>query len=118
MSRDCELYTVLELIGGKWKPLILFWLKEGTLRFGQLRQRMPEVSQKVLTQQLRELEQGGIIRRDVFAEVPPRVEYSLSPLGQSLIPHLQSLHDWVLEHAEALAAARRSSDIHEPTGEN
>ncbi|MGB2131180.1 MAG: winged helix-turn-helix transcriptional regulator, partial [Marinobacterium sp.] len=56
--------------------------------------------------------------RDVFPEVPPRVEYSLSPLGQSLIPHLQSLHDWVLEHAEALAAARRSSDIHEPTGEN
>lgn len=118
MSRDCELYIVLELIGGKWKPLILFWLKEDTLRFGQLRQRMPEVSQKVLTQQLRELEQGGIIRRDVFAEVPLRVEYSLSPLGRSLIPHLQSLHDWVLEHAEVLAAARRSSDIHEPTGDN
>ncbi len=117
MSRDCELYQVLELIGGKWKPLILFWLKNETLRFGQLRQQMPEVSQKVLTQQLRELEQDGIICREVFPEVPPRVEYSLSSLGCSLIPPLQSLHDWVVEHADALAAARKPSGSNEKTGE-
>lgn len=118
MREYCELYTVLELIGGKWKPLILFWLKDGTLRFGQLRQCMPDVSQKVLTQQLRELEQGGIIHRHVFPEVPPRVEYSLTPLGQSLVPHLQALHDWVVEHADALKTARMQSELPEQAGED
>lgn len=81
---SCGLDAAAAVVGGKWKPLILWALHEGPRRFGELRRAVQGVSEKMLTQQLRELESDGVIHREVYREVPPRVEYSLTPLGQSL----------------------------------
>lgn len=90
----CPVETTLMLIGDKWKVLILRDLMDGTKRFGELKRSIGSVSQKVLTAQLRALEADGIVNRKVFAEVPPRVEYSLTDLGKSLKPILDSLRIW------------------------
>lgn len=79
---------------GKWKPSILFELKDARVRSGELARRIPEATAKVLTQQLKELEQDGLVRRRVYREVPPRVEYSLTSFGESLRPVLQTIADW------------------------
>lgn len=90
----CPVETTLTLIGDKWKVLILRDLMTGTKRFGELRRSVGNVSQKVLTAQLRDMEQKGLVSRTVFAEVPPRVEYSLTELGKSLLPVLDALRVW------------------------
>lgn len=91
----CPMEMTLELIGGKWKALILWHLAlDGTLRFGALRKLFPRVTQKMLTQQLRELERDGLVLRTVYPEVPPKVEYSLTPIGRSLMPALVALNEW------------------------
>lgn len=91
----CSIELALQVIGGKWKPIILWRLGvDGTLRFGELRRIMPNITQKMLTQQLRELEADGLVRRVVYPEVPPRVEYSLTDLGRSVRPVLQQLCTW------------------------
>ena len=90
----CPVETTLMLIGDKWKVLILRELMGGTQRFGQLKKSIGSVSQKVLTAQLRDMEQNGLVRREVFAEVPPRVEYSLTELGRSLKPILDAMWNW------------------------
>jgi DNA-binding HxlR family transcriptional regulator len=84
----------LHAIGGKWKPMILWQLLEGTRRFAEIQRAIPEVSAKVLTEQLRELEADGLLGRAVFAEVPPRVEYTLTALGRGLESVLAALCDW------------------------
>lgn len=84
----------LELIGGKWKGVILWHLTQKTLRFSQLKRRLPGITQKMLTQQLRELERDKLVHRKVYAEVPPRVEYSLTELGLTLQPILQEMCAW------------------------
>ncbi len=91
---NCPVAETLELIGGKYKALILWHLSEGTLRFSELRQRIANATPKMLTQQLRELEANQLIHREVFPIVPPKVEYSLTELGQSLMPILVSMRDW------------------------
>ena len=96
--KDCPVKTTVDVIGGKWKPLILFELKDGPLRFSELRRRIPEATQKMLTQQLRQLEQDGILHRRVYAQVPPKVEYSLSPHGRTLRPLLFLMCKWGLKH--------------------
>jgi len=90
----CPVAVTLEIIGGKWKALILWHLSFKTLRFSQLQRRLQGVTQKMLTQQLRELERDGMLDRKVYAEVPPRVEYSLTAAGRSLQPILQQMCDW------------------------
>ncbi len=90
----CPVETTLTLIGDKWKVLILRDLMPGTKRFGELKRSIGNVSQKVLTAQLRDMEGSGLIHRKVYAEVPPRVEYSLTELGQSLKPILDAMQKW------------------------
>ena len=90
----CPVETTLTLIGDKWKVLILRDLMPGTKRFGELKKSIGSVSQKVLTAQLRDMEQNGLVHREVFAEVPPRVEYSLTELGRSLKPILDAMWNW------------------------
>ena len=94
----CPLEKLLQMIGGKWKAIVLWHLQSGRLRFGQLRKTMPGITQKMLTQQLRELESSGMITRTVHAEVPPRVEYALTPLGRQCKPLLKKMHDWSVKH--------------------
>jgi len=91
---QCTLEVALQLIGGRWKPLILWYLGDQTLRFSELRRQIPHATQKMLTQQLRELESDGLITRKVYAQVPPKVEYSLSGAGESLLPLLTALRQW------------------------
>ena len=90
----CPVDTTLMLIGDKWKVLILRDLMPGTKRFGELKRSVGNVSHKVLTAQLRDMEQKGLVERKVYAEVPPRVEYSLTELGRSLKPVLDAMWDW------------------------
>ena len=90
----CPVETTLTLIGDKWKVLILRDLLPGTKRFGELKKSIGSVSQKVLTAQLRAMEESGLVNRKVYAEVPPRVEYSLTELGKSLKPILDSMWAW------------------------
>lgn len=90
----CPVETTLQLIGNKWKVLILRDLLSGTKRFGELKKSIGTVSQKVLTAQLRDMEENGLVHREVYAEVPPRVEYSLTELGESLYPILESMRLW------------------------
>ncbi|MBR0061735.1 MAG: helix-turn-helix transcriptional regulator [Selenomonadaceae bacterium] len=102
MERDkifnCPVDATLSVIGGKYKPIILHHLIERTLRFGELRRIIPQASHKVLTQQLRELESDGIIHREVYLVVPPKTEYSLTPLGRTLIPIIAAMCDWGRDH--------------------
>jgi DNA-binding HxlR family transcriptional regulator len=93
-SPGCSVEAAVGLIDGKWKSVILFHLTAGTLRFGELRRHLPEVTPRMLTNQLRELEQDGLVLRKVYAQVPPKVEYSLSPLGRTMEPILLALKDW------------------------
>lgn len=93
-ENNCPVEATLELIGGKYKALILWHLSECTLRYSQLRSRIGGITPKMLTQQLRELEAKSLIRREVFPIVPPKVEYSLTELGKSLMPILVAMRDW------------------------
>ncbi|MET9487716.1 helix-turn-helix domain-containing protein [Nocardia sp. NPDC006630] len=90
----CPVEVTVDLIGGKWKPVILAHLKEGVRRYGELRRLMPSTSEKMLIQQLRELEAAGLVRRTVFGTVPPQVEYDLTEEGWSLVPVLTALYEW------------------------
>lgn len=97
----CPVETTLTLIGDKWKVLILRDLMPGTKRFGELKKSVGNVSQKVLTVQLRAMEESGLVHREVYAEVPPRVEYSLTELGRSLKPILDSMWAWGEEYKKS-----------------
>ena len=90
----CGVEVTLAVVGGKWKGLILWHLRLKTLRFAQLQRRLRSVTQKMLTQQLRELEANGLIHRQIYAEVPPRVEYSLTDEGQRILPILELMCQW------------------------
>jgi DNA-binding HxlR family transcriptional regulator len=94
----CPAESTLGVIGGKWKLLILRELLSGVSRFGELRRRLSGVSEKMLAQHLRELETDGIVERKIYAEVPPRVEYSLTAAGKTLKPIIDGLHEWGLAH--------------------
>jgi DNA-binding HxlR family transcriptional regulator len=93
---SCSVEITLKVIGGRWKVLILRELFTGIKRFGELHRALHGITQKMLTQQLRELEQDGIINRNVYLQVPPKVEYSLTELGETLKPILDAMHEWGL----------------------
>ncbi|EKS38479.1 MAG TPA: transcriptional regulator [Afipia sp.] len=90
----CSVEVTLDLIDGKWKGVILYHLQEGRLRFGELRKKLPRITQRMLTKQLRALEEDDLIVRKVYAEVPPRVDYELSETGQRLRPVIDALKAW------------------------
>ena len=95
---NCPVTATLELIGGKWKTIILYSLSAGTKRFGEIAVRIPDISRKVLTEQLKELETDGLILREQYKEIPPRVEYTLTDLGKSLSPVFRELEIWGKEN--------------------
>jgi DNA-binding HxlR family transcriptional regulator len=101
---NCEKELTLSLISGKWKIVIIYHLAtEGTLRFSELNRLLPKITHKVLTTQIRELEEDGIVHRKVFPEVPPRVEYSLTDLGESLMPIVLMMYEWGKENIKYYA---------------
>jgi DNA-binding HxlR family transcriptional regulator len=101
----CPVEAALDVIGGKWKALILFWLRDRACRFGELRRSIPDVSERMLTQQLRELEDDGVVRRKVYPQVPPKVEYSLTLYGRTLRPITELLCEWGTKHVRRLERA-------------
>ena len=106
----CPVEDTLNVIAGRWKILVLWWLQEGELRFGELRRRIPTITQKMLTQQLRQMEAEALVEREVFAQVPPKVIYRLTERGQSLRPVLHSLYEWSRDHPP-MGAAGRQPDV-------
>lgn len=107
MPELCNVEVTLVVAGGKWKMLILKYLLDGTLRFGELRKMMPSVSPRMLSRQLKELENDGLITRTVYAEAPPRTEYSVSDLGESLRELVDKLDNWgalYRDHIQSRAA--------------
>jgi DNA-binding HxlR family transcriptional regulator len=103
----CPVRDVLDHMGDKWSTLLLITLGERPLRFGELRRAVPDISQRMLTQTLRDLQRDGLISRHVFPTTPPSVEYALTPLGTSLLVPLSTLIQWADDHHEAIRAARR-----------
>lgn len=93
-TENCPVEATLDLVGGKYKALILWHLSGGTLRFSELRNRIPKATPKMLTQQLRELEADDLVHREVYPVIPPKVEYSLTATGRSLMPILVAMRDW------------------------
>ena len=105
---DCPVEATLDVIGGKWKVVILFHLThDGTLRFAVLRRKIPGVSERMLTQQLRELEDDGIVHREVYAEVPPKVEYSLTEYGKTLRPITEVMCEWGQRHMKRIKSGKK-----------
>jgi DNA-binding HxlR family transcriptional regulator len=90
----CPVTACLQVIGGKWKPVLIYLVSKGCDRFGALGRAMPDISKQVLTRQLRELEADGVMTRAVFDELPPRVEYALTERGRSLLPVIHAMRDW------------------------
>jgi DNA-binding HxlR family transcriptional regulator len=105
----CPVEACFEVIGGKWKGVILFHLLGGTMRFNELMRNMPKVTQRMLTRQLRELEIDGIIQRRIFPEVPPKVEYSLTEFGRTLEPILRTLQKWGADHVDKIIQYRNNA---------
>ena len=97
-SYFCPVTATISVIGGKWKTIILWILYKGTYRFSELKRMIPKITQKMLTQQLRELERDGIVHREVYPVVPPKVEYSLTERGHTLVPILRAMENWGETH--------------------
>lgn len=110
---DCGLDVALAVMGGKWKPLILYHLRPGPKRFGDLRRLVAGISEKVLIQQLRELVEAGVLVRHDYREVPPRVDYTVTPFGQTLVEALLPLCDWGTTHRARVEAVLQAS-VKEP----
>ncbi|RAP74210.1 winged helix-turn-helix transcriptional regulator [Paenibacillus montanisoli] len=119
---NCEKELTLSIIGGKWKMIIMWYLgKGGTKRFSQLKALLPDITQRMLTTQLRELEEDGIVNRKVYPVVPPKVEYSLTARGESLIPILDLMYQWGKDYLEefdgevTIRVASELNDFHTPS---
>ena len=104
-DKDYPTRRLLELIGDKWTPILVYVLGQGTKRYGELRRHLPDVSKKMLTQTLRALERDGLLKRKVYAEVPPRVDYDLTPLGRTFLEPVTALCAWAQAHRGDLETA-------------
>lgn len=110
-SESCSsVKTTLNVIGGKWKPLIMFLLINEKLRFSELQRRISGITQKMLTEQLRELERDGLINRKVYPQVPPKVEYSITAYGRTLLPVLDTMHKWGKEHKKIIEEKQEKTE--------
>jgi DNA-binding HxlR family transcriptional regulator len=112
---SCPVEVTLDIISGKWKCLIIHHLIDGTKRFNELRRLIPKITQRMLTSQLRDLEANGIVRRKVYAEVPPKTEYSLTELGGTLEPVLWAMHEWgkiVINQQEKMPNKKDEETMH------
>jgi DNA-binding HxlR family transcriptional regulator len=109
-GESCPTQATIAAIGGRWKIIILWHLYGGKLRFSELRRKVLGISQKMLTEQLRELERHGLVTRTVYAEVPPRVEYAATPLGESLRPVITAISDWGRTHGEKITNVWTSTE--------
>lgn len=108
---DPEIFrSILARVGDKWSMMLIGMLQEGPRRFTELKAMTPGISSRMLTQTLRQLERDGLVEREVFAEIPPRVEYQVTPLGQSLVPVVLALAEWASEHTVEIAANRDAYD--------
>ena len=107
---SCPVEAMVEVIGGKWKGVILYHLLDGTQRFNELKRLKPNITQRMLTLQLRELEADGIIHREVYREVPPKVEYSLTELGESLRPVILLMMEWATHNMEKVLESRNTKN--------
>ncbi|MDQ0091500.1 DNA-binding HxlR family transcriptional regulator [Paenibacillus anaericanus] len=107
----CSYSHVLEIISNKWTALVLYSLENGTIRYGEIKRRIEGISQKMLTQTLKQLERDGLVSRKVTPSVPPIVEYTLTPLGETLIPYMKMLKEWASEHYSAVRKAREEYDL-------
>lgn len=105
---QCPVTFTLGFIGGKWKPVILHLVRKGANRFGVLQRAIDGISKQMLTAQLRELERDGILSRTIFPEIPPRVEYAITPLGQSLLPVIDAMSKWGLQRMGEPSSKRRA----------
>ncbi len=94
---NCPVTYCLNIIGGKWKPIIIYLVRKGGNRFSILQRAIPDISKQMLVNQLRELEEDGVLERKIYAEIPPRVEYFITPVGESLFPIIDSMQDWGLK---------------------
>ena len=113
----CEMRHILDRIGDKWSLLVIALLGQRTRRFNELRREIDEISQRMLTLTLRHLERDGLVERTVYPVIPPRVEYSLTPLGATLLDTIGKLIDWTQAHREEIAAARAAYDAREGVGQ-
>ncbi len=111
----CPVEATVSLIDGKWKSVLLFQLLGGVARFNELRRRLPNLTQRMLTKQLRELEADGLISRKVYAVVPPKVEYRLTPLGRSLEPVLDTMKAWGDAHLELFQPVAAPASVKRPS---
>jgi DNA-binding HxlR family transcriptional regulator len=107
-DEDYPSRRLIEIIGDKWTPIVIYILGNGTGRHGELQRQIPDISKKMLTQTLRRLERDGLLTRTVFAEVPPRVEYDLTPLGTTFLEPVTSLCAWAAAHVKELNSVRRN----------
>ncbi|WP_336774380.1 winged helix-turn-helix transcriptional regulator [Paenibacillus sp. MMO-58] len=107
----CPVTVTVDVIGGKWKGVILYHLTEGPKRFNELRRLFPRITQRMLTLQLRELESDGVIHREIYKEIPPRVEYSLTEFGESLRPLIVLMRDWGVTHEKTVLTNRETNNV-------
>ena len=100
---DCTIIWPIRLLGGKWKPIIIYFIRNDINRFGKLEKHIVGINKQMLAKQLRELEKDGVISRKIFPEIPPRVEYSFTPLGESLFPIIDAMTEWTIKYKKPQA---------------
>lgn len=110
--KDCPTRQVLDVIGGRWSVLVILALKDGPERFGSIFEQVQGITQKMLTQTLRDLERDGLVQRTVYPAIPPRVEYSLTTEGETLRAPIEAIESWAYQHVQNILAARKEFDEH------